>query len=404
VTQCRICSGQSLFKFLDLGQTPLANGFIEPDDLASKEERYPLVVYFCENCGLVQLLDVVPPTDMFEDYPYITGASSPMRDHFHGFAQEVTGVGELNETSLVVDIGSNDGTLLSGFDGVRILGVEPAKNISKIANDAGIKTLNEFFSTDVAKQIVSTHGKASVVLATNVFAHVNDASSFLEGVKILLTDEGHFTFEVPYLLDMIQKPEFDTIYHEHLSYFAIRPLMALFKRFEMDIVDVKRIPVHGGSIRVYVKNGLRAETSDAVSSLLQTEEAEGLHSKSTYTEFGSNVAELRTKLLELLEDLKNDGASIADYGASAKGNILLNYCGIGTEKLSYIVDTTPLKQGRFSPGVHIPVVHPDQFAEQPPDYTLLLAWNYAEAILAKEAEYRRQGGKFIIPVPTPVVV
>jgi C-methyltransferase C-terminal domain/Putative zinc binding domain/Methyltransferase domain len=403
--KCRVCKDSKLKTFLSLGPIPLSNAFLKEEQLMEKEPFFPLDVCFCPNCGMVQLAQVVDPNVMFKDYAYFTGTSAPMKTHFDGTAKRIIEKFNLPEGSLVADIGSNDGILLGWFKQrkMRVLGIEPATNIAKIANENGIDTVNEFFGESSARSISLSKGRPMVMTATNVFAHVNDLDDFVRGIRHMLDDNGVFVIEVPYLMEMLRKVEFDTIYHEHLSYFAVRPLVTLFKRFDMSVIDVERIDVHGGSIRVYAVKGER-KSSDSVEKLLKLEADAGLDKFQTYEKFAVQVKDVRRELVALLKDLKSKGKTIVGYGASAKGNILVNYCRIGTETLDYIADTTPFKQGLYSPGVHIPVVAFDRFYKEPPDYTLLLAWNYAEAILKKESSYRESGGKFILPVPVPEII
>lgn len=406
VPTCRVCRGETLHKFLSFGPMPLANRFLREDQLNMPEPYYPLDVYHCNTCGLVQLGFTVPPEVMFKDYPYLTSPSEPMKAHFARLAEDLIQRFNLFPEGLVIDIGSNDGTLLKNFQkhNMATLGVEPADNIAEWARSHGIETLNDFFSERVAHKVCAERGQAKVILATNVLAHVPDLEDFLRGVNCLLADDGIFVIEVPYLVDLLNNLEFDTIYHEHLSYFAVRPLVTLFSRFGMGIVEVERISVHGGSLRLYVRKSADSLSSSSVNELLKLETEAKLDSPDRYREFAEGVARVREDLLSLLKALKAQGARIAGYGAAAKGNILLNYCKIGTDILDCITDTTPLKQGRYTPGMHIPVLPESHFHEASPDYALLLAWNYADEILQKEEEYRQAGGKFIVPIPKPRLV
>lgn len=405
LAQCRICQSPRLDMFLSLGPMPLANSFLKQEQLNKPEQHYPLDVVFCSNCGLVQLAQVIDPQIMFKDYAYQTGTSMPLREHFARLAESAIHRFRIPEHSLVVDIGSNDGTLLENFKeaNMRVLGIEPAANIAELALSRRIDTLVDFFNRNLASKISTEHGRPGMILATNVFAHVHDLDDFVGAVNSLMADDGVFIIEVPYLLDMIARVEFDTIYHEHLSYFAVHPLVTLFGSFGMSIVDVERIGVHGGSIRVYVMKCAHPLPSN-VTELLKLESEAGLDSLQTYRKFAQDVGRIKEELLSLLKTLKQQGMKIAAYGATAKGNILLNYCKIGTDILDYVSDTTPFKQGCYTPGMHIPVFPESHFHQCPPDYTLLLAWNYAEAILRKEQTYRQAAGKFIVPVPKPQVV
>ncbi len=384
---------------------PLANGFLLEEQLSAPEPCYPLDVCFCSTCGLVQLGYVVAPEIMFKDYPFLTSASEPAKLHFAEFAEDVIQRFPMPSGSLVVDIGSNDGTLLQNFQkhGMKALGIEPATNVAKLATLRGIETINDFFSQRLAEIICTERGQARVVTAANVFAHVHDLNSLLHGVNYLLDKDGVFAIEVPYLVDMLDKLEFDTIYHEHLSYFSVRPLVTLFAKFGMGIVEVQRISPAGGSLRLYVQRSVHSLPS-SVAELLKLEAEARLDSLETYQKFAQGAKQVKEALLLLLKSLKGQGASIVGYGAPAKGNVLLNYCKIGTDILDYIIDTTPFKQGCYTPGMHIPVFPESRFHEAPPDYALLLAWNYANAILQKEEKYRQNGGKFIMPTPEPRLI
>ena len=403
--RCRVCGSEKLHKFLSLGPTPLANNFLGEEQLDKAELYYPLDVYFCSNCYLVQLLDVVSPEVLFKEYAYVTGASKPMQAHFTGLAEDVIKNFKISKNSLVVDIGSNDGTLLQCFSkfGLRMLGIEPASNIARLAEANGISTLNEFFDEESAVKLRKEYGSADIITATNVFAHVDNLESILSGINHLLSNNGVFIIEFPYLLNLLNNMEFDTIYHEHLSYFAVHPLVYLFRKFGMEVVDVKQVPVHGGSIRVFVQRSPKQQSLNVTKLLLMEREVK-LDSLKTYMEFAENVALVKEKLVKLLKTVKNEGARITGYGATAKGNTLLNYCKIDTDILDYITDTTLFKQGRYTPGIHTPIFPEEKFHDDPPDYALLLAWNYANEILQKESKYRQNGGKFILPIPEPKVI
>ncbi len=407
VTNCRICKNAELKKFLELGNQPLANSFLRKEDLKKPEPTYPLNLVFCNNCGLVQLDYVVPPELMFKSYLWVSGTSDAVPVHFQQLADESTKIVGAGENSLVVDIGSNDGTLLKGFKkvGIRTLGVEPATNIAEIARKSGIETVNDFFNSATAEKIVKEKSKAKIITATNVVAHINDSYDLLAGVSVLLEDDGAFVIEVPYLVDMIQNNEFDTAYHEHLSYFAIRPLTELFKSFDMEIFDVKRFPIHGGTIRIYVKKkSSNLKTTAAVGELLKLEEEMELDKFETYLEFADRIKRLKENLISLLKKLRSEGKNIIGYGAPAKGNTLLNFFGIDTKLLDYIADKNPLKHGLLTPGMHIPVVPVEKILEDKPDYMFILAWNFADEVMRQQQKYKDIGGKFIIPIPGPRIV
>lgn len=322
--------------------------------------------------------------------------------HFGQLAAECTLFLSLSPKSFVVDIGSNDGTLLKHFaiHGIRTLGVDPAKNLAQLANKAGIETITDFFTVRTARSIVKAKGKADLITATNVFAHVDDVDGFLEGIETLLSEKGVFVIEFPYLLDLLEHNEFDTIYHEHLSYFAVRPLLALFKRFDLEIFDIKRIPIHGGSLRVFIqrKNKPRMARS-SIESLVHLEKRTGLNKQSTYMRFSRKTQSLRKDLLALLHRLKKEGNEIVGLGAPAKGNTLLNYCNIHQDIVSYIADSTPTKWGLFTPGTHIPIYEERRLARRYPNHLFILAWNFSQEIMHKQRLFKERGGKFIIPIP-----
>lgn len=390
---CHICQSEKLYKFLSLGPMPLANSYLREDQLNLPEPYYPLDVYFCDNCGLVQLGETVSPEILFKDYAYITGTSQTRKTHFSWLVEQAIQQSKPPKGSLIVDIGSNDGTLLQNFEGYNTLGIEPATNIVALATSQGIETLNDFFGVEVAKKIRKDKGEAHIILGTNVFAHVANLDDFMQGITHLLSKDGVFIIEVPYLLDLLNKLEFDTIYHEHLHYFSIRPLATLFKKFGMGIVKVDRTEIDGGSICVY--------TQKSVDMSAPIEQVIGLDS---LEEFAQSVVKVKEELVTLLRELKSQGAKISGYTAPAKGNVLLNYCKIGTDILDYTIDVTPFKQGHYTPGMHIPIYPEQHFHELPPDYALLLAWNFEEEILRKEKQWMNEGGKFIIPIPKPRIV
>lgn len=413
---CRICGGTKLPKVLSLGPTPLANAFLEKDEARTAEVYYPLDVHLCRKCGLVQLLDVVSPEILFKDYVYVSSTSPVFVRHFQDFAKSAVKRFGLNHHSLVVDIGSNDGILLKPFKekGVRVLGVEPDAAIALLARKAGVDTVVEFWSPAVARKIAKRHGRADMITATNVFAHIDDIHAVARGVKTLLKRDGVFMIEAPYLGDFLDKNLFDTVYHEHLSYFSLGALDEFFKRVGMNIVDVEGVSTHGGSLRVFARRrGLtRMKTrmdadrrgEEAVARLLRREKKQKLQSEETFKRYSVRILENRAKLLALLASLKGRGKRIAGYGAPAKGNTLLNFFSIGRELLDYIVDDSPFKQGKHTPGKRIPVVSSSVLSKNQPDYLLILAWNFAPSIIKKNEMFRKRGGKFIIPVPTPRII
>jgi len=405
--ECRICSSNNLELILDLGEQPPSNAFIKKEDLEKPEDKFPLRLYLCKECYLLQLLDIVDKEILFKEYLYLTSASKPSVNHFKKYAYDVyEEFLKQSKNSLVIEIGSNDGTLLKEFKklGATVLGIEPAKNIAKIANDAGITTENTFLNYDIVKK-KSLEKKASIIVGNNVFGHIDDLKEFMKCVKILSKEKGVFIFEVPYLVNLIQKLEFDTVYHEHLSYFSLIPLIRLMDEFNLEIFDVKKQKVHGGTIRVFVSEKNNFKKTINFEKMIKFEKEFGINKIQTYQKFSKNVKELKNKLQNKLLKFKKEGKIIFGYGAPAKGNVLLNYCNIGTEFLDYIIDTTPLKQGLYTPGMHIPVKSDKENIEKPSQQiALLLAWNYEETIINKEKLFLKNGGKFLIPIPTPKTI
>ena len=403
-TRCRACDGTALRAFLSLGPQPLANAFLSGESDFDDERFFPLDVYCCDGCGLVQLLDVVDPEALFGHYLYVSGVSETMAAHFREYARSVTGTLSLSPADLVVEIASNDGSLLAQFAalGVRTLGVEPARNIAALALARGIETVSRFFDQQVGRELATAYGPARAVVANNVLAHVDDPRSFLAGCAELITDDGQIVVEVPYALDMLARCEYDTIYHEHLCYFTVGPLARIGASAGLAVARVDRMPVHGGTIRVWFRKG--AEHGPEVRSMMQAERDASLTAFATWARFGRAAAANREALRSLLQGLREEGRSIAGYGAPAKGNTLLNYCGIGTTWLPFTVDRSPLKVGRLTPGMHLPVLPVEAVRERRPDYLLLLAWNFAEEIMVQQAAYREGGGRFILPLPSPRVV
>lgn len=406
-TDCRICGSKDLHLFLDLGLSPLANRFLERDQLNEEEPIFPLDVFFCRDCTLVQLREVVDPEVLFRNYLYVSGTSETMRKHFHSLAKSLVSRFGLGAGDLVVDIASNDGTLLHGFDAtkVEVLGIEPAANIAEIARESGIPTVNEFFSREVGQKVRKEHGPAACVMATNVFAHLDDMHDFADGLLELLGPEGIFVFENSYIVDTLENLEFDSVYHEHLSFFSVTALTRFFEMHGMEIFDVEHQPVHGGSLRVFVKRSSGSwPVTDAPADFRRREAEGGYTDAARYDRFGQAVLALREQLTALLTDLKGQGKRIVAYGASAKGQTLLNFLQLDRSVLDYIVDKSPLKQGRFSPGMHLPVFGPEKLLEDAPDYALLLAWNFRDEVIRQQKEFVEGGGRFIMPIPQPAVV
>jgi hypothetical protein len=404
---CRICHGSSFRRYLDLGFTPPADSFVRAQGLQQPETHYPLDVYLCLDCGISQIGYTVPPEILYQhDYPYESSTTLAGRNHFLGFATSVVKRFGLGSENLVVDIGSNVGVLLDGFrsNGCRVLGIEPAANIAAIAVGRGIETIDDFISTKLASQVVERYGKVSVCTATNVFAHVDDLDSFMEAVDSLLDERGVLIIEAPHFLKLVQNLEYDTIYHEHLLYIAIRPLARLFSRFGYEVFDVEEIGIHGGSIRIYVSRRGHHPITKAVSNMIAAEERERIFDLERLNQFSHDVATQRQTLTTLLRSLKAEGHTLAGVSAPAKGMTLLNYCHIGPELLDFVTEKSKLKIGRYTPGMHIPVLPDAALMERRPDYVLLLAWNFASEIMENLKEYRGVGGKFIIPIPKPQII
>lgn len=404
-TQCRICRSRSLIQFLDLGEQPLANSFLRKVDLLSPEPKYPLRVFFCAYCGLSQLVDIVSPEILFRDYVYFS-SGMPSSPHFKRYASEVADRFLSSPKDFVVEIGSNDGHLLREIKeiGARILGVDPARNIAARANENGIPTIPEFFGETLARRMVQEHGEAKVVIGNNVVAHIDDHHDLVRGVSALLASDGVFIFEAPYLADMFKNLTFDTVYHEHMSYLLVRPLMHLFAQYGMEVFDAKIVASQGNSLRVFACRKGAFPIDVAVSALAQKELEMGLDKIETYHQLARRVADLKNEVVSVVGDLKRRGKRIAGYGAPAKGNTLLNYFGIGPETLEYATEALPSKIGFYTPGMHIPVIAVEEARKNPPDYYLMLAWNYQDVILQKEAEFLARGGKFIMPVGSERIV
>lgn len=404
--RCIVCRKQTVEQFLDLGSTALANKFLTRAELAIPESRYPLRVGFCHTCGHVQLMGAVPPKAMFEDYLYVSSASDALKAHLYDLSDVVVQRHRLGARSLVIDIGCNDGTLLNGFKrhGVRTLGVDPAENLAKLTKKNGIERYIGFFNSETSVEIVQKWGKASAITATNTFPHIPELQDFVEGIKTTLAPGGVFVIEAHYLIDILEQCAFDTIYHEHVSYWALGPMVHLFEKHGMQAVNAERLPLHHGQLRVTLQRKGEGQPNASVDEILRLERRLGIDQFASYQRFAQMTMKLKDDLRRALKDLRVQGKRIAGYGAPAKGNTLLGFLEIGPDLIEYIADRSPLKQGRYAPGVHIPVVSPDRLLADQPDYVLLLAWNFADEIMEQQAEYRKRGGKFIIPVPSVKVV
>ncbi len=398
---CRSCGADGLELVLSLGRTPLANALLTREQLTLPEPRYPLELAFCPACTLVQITETVPPMELFSDYPYFSSFSDTMLRHAEALAERMSAERHLSTDSLVVELASNDGYLLQYYRqrGIPVLGIEPAANIARVAvQERGIPTLCEFFGRRTGDRLRAEGQTADIVHAHNVLAHVADLNDFVSGIHALLKRSGVAIIEAPYLRDLIDHCEFDTIYHEHLCYFSLTALVRLFRRHGLLVHDVEHVAIHGGSLRLTV-GSLDVSPSAAVGQLLAEEAAWGVADVATYRSFGARVEQLKASLLRVLRDRKSRGERIAAYGAAAKGSTLLNYFGIGKDLLDFVVDRSPHKQGRYMPGVHLAISPPERLLDDMPENVLLLTWNFKDEILAQQTAYRQRGGRFIIPVP-----
>lgn len=407
IAQCRVCNSTKLKLLLDLGSTPLANALLTTEQMASSEFvelQVPLGIVLCEACALVQITHLVPPAMLFSNYAYFSSFSDTMIDHAKTLVEKLVRERKLSEAGLALEIGSNDGYLLQFYKerNIPVLGIEPAGNIILAARQKGIESICEFFSIELAKDLQQRGCRADIIHAHNVLAHVPDLNGFFAGIGMLLSATGIAVVEVPYLPDMIDRVEFDTIYHEHIFYFSLTALQNICQRNGLKIVDVERLPIHGGSLRLFI--GKQETVGASVIALLAQEEERCLNRYTAYQDFAQRVARLKQEVRQFLNRLKEQGKTIAAYGAAAKGSTFLNYMNIGKETIDFVVDRSTVKQGRYMPGVHIPILPPIELQKQQPDYVLLLTWNFAEEIFKQQQSYIDNGGKFIVPGPSPYIV
>ena len=401
--KCRFCGAPLNNIFISLGKAPLSNSYLTKDELGRRENVYPLDVYLCENCFLVQLPEFETPENIFTDYAYFSSYSDTWLKHTKGYAENIVKAFGINKNSFVAEIASNDGCLLENFVrmGIPVLGIEPARNVAEVARQKGVPTESAFFGEATANRLKKEGKAADLLIGNNVLAHVPDINDFVKGLKILLKPSGVMTIEFPHLMKLIDGNQFDTIYHEHFSYLSFIAVEKIFGKFGILIFDVEEIPTHGGSLRIYAahKEGGSRAVSGRVAELRNRELKKGYADINQYREFKNKVSALRKDILKFLADVKNEEKTIAGYGAPAKGNTLLNYCGIRNEHIPYTVDRSPHKQGRFLPGSRIPVETPDKIKQTKPDYVLILPWNIKDEIMDQMSFIRQWGGKFVTFIP-----
>lgn len=404
--RCRFCETPLDHTFCDLGMSPLSNAYLGADQLQSMEPFYPLHAYACGQCFLVQLEAFESPDHIFSDYAYFSSYSDSWLKHASDYTDKMIERFGFSAESQVVEIASNDGYLLQYFQqkGVPVLGVEPADNVAEVARDKGIDSISEFFGKQLAQSLVEKGKSADLLLGNNVLAHVPDINDFVAGMEILLKPEGVITMEFPHLLRLIDQNQFDTVYHEHFSYLSFSTVKTIFNQHGLDLFDVEDLETHGGSLRIYACHTNAQPVSNQVDELIKREVDAGLSDIKTYQEFARTTEIIKRDIFQFLSHLKEDGKTIVGYGAPAKGNTLLNYCGIGSDFIDYTVDRSPHKQGKYLPGTHIPVYPVEKILETKPDYVLILPWNLKDEVIEQMAAIREWGGKFITLIPQPVEI
>ena len=399
---CRLCKSSELISVVQLTPTPPANAFVAEEGIDKTQPVFPLELFFCGRCHHVQLLDVVNPDYLFRDYVYVSGTSPSFVRHFEEYAGNIIKRFQPKPRALVVDIGSNDGTLLKFFQaqGQTVLGIDPAVSIAQVASDAGIETWPEFFDANTVKRILAGKGRAAVVCANNVFAHADDLGGIADNIRALLAPDGVFVFEVSYLGDVYEDILFDTIYHEHVAYHSVGPLKKFFAAYGLDLFSVSRVSSHGGSIRGLVQiSGGPWRTDESVETLIAHERAMKIDRAETWSNYGEKIVSVGERLRRLLSEIKGEGKSVAGFGAPAKATTLMYHFGLGPDIIDFIADDSPLKQGLYSPGLHIPVIPAIEIYQRKPDYLIILAWNFAKSIMDNHEKFRVDGGKFILPLP-----
>jgi len=407
ITNCRMCDSSNLYEFLDLGFIPPADGILSKEEISEPEIFFPLKVVQCKDCGLTQLAYAANPEILYrEKYLYESSITKAGRDHFYEMSNSICRKFNLQKGSLVVDIGSNVGVLLDGFkkNGMRILGIDPAPKIAKIANDNGIETWQEFITPSTATKIVTIKGKAKIVTGTNVFAHIDDKKGLMESLKIILDENGIFIMEAPYLVDLIENLEYDTIYIDHLEYISVKPLINFFNKWGMDVFDIEKYDIHGSSLRIFVCWKEKRKIGGSIQEFLELEKRKEIYKKETLDTFARKVKTHKLKFTELLRELKKQDKKVIGISAPAKGNTLLNYCKIDNDLISYLTEKSLIKIGNYTPGMHIPIYGEEKLLEDNPDYGIIFAWNFAKEIMKNNEEFLKRGGKFIIPIPDPIIV